>query len=167
MAITFPAWWTPEHRARVRWIEDTCMQLVDNIGFGGLEAVWWMPTDEERHEVLFDRAEGYVRIYRLHGEVDLNDNLDVHRVQFAVITANRNTSVQVLSLIQQVLYAYEYTSYVTMQDGAKRALKFLGETLGPQLDPQLIRDERLVSMTVALSTPWPKGLPDIRSILGL
>lgn len=166
MAVVFPDWWTPEVRKRIKWIEDVCIALFRPL-ISGMEPVYWMPTDEQTHQVLFDEHEGYLRIYRLHGEVDLENNRTIHRVQFAAIHEDRNIAVDVMALVQWTLYAYEQTSYVSMPDGSKVAMQFHGETLGPILDPQQIRDERLISMTVELSTPWPKGLPNIRQILGL
>jgi hypothetical protein len=66
-----------------------------------------------------------------------------------------------------VLYAFDDTSRVLMPDGAKVPMKFRGERLGPLLDPQQIRDARLVAVTVELETPIPKGLPKIGQELGL
>jgi hypothetical protein len=169
MAVTFPAWWGPEVRSRVQplKIEDVMIQRFseDNIGWSGVLPVYWMPTDEQTQQVLFDDSEAFLRIYRLDGVVDMENRRTFHRVQFAAISESRNTSQDILALVQWVLYAYEDTSYVVMPDGAKVAVKFNGERLGPVLDPQLIRDARLVDMTVEVETPWPKGLPDIRQHL--
>lgn len=171
MAVTFPTWWTPEVRARVNAlkIEDVMMARFseDNIGWSGVLPVYWLPTDEQTQQVIFADSESFLRIYRVGGEVDFDNARTIHRVQFAAISEDRNLSGDILALVQWVLYAYADTSYVTMPGGAKVAVKFNGETLGPILDPQQIRDARLVPMTVEVETPWPKGLPKIRDFLDL
>lgn len=168
MAVTFPAWWPEEAQARTQSlrIEDVMIARFTGV-MGGVQPVYWMPTDEQTHQVLFDDSEAFLRIFRVGGEVDVDERRTVHRVQFAAISESRKTSSRILALVQWVLYAYEDTSYVTMPDGSRVALKFRGETLGPILDPQQIRDARLVPVTVEVETPWPKGLPRIADHLDL
>lgn len=160
MAVTFPAWWTDEIADlinRSHNIEDVMIARFTGV-IGGVTPVYWMPTDEQTQQVLFDDSEAYLRIYRVGGEIDLEDKTIIHRVQFAAISESRNTSWKILAFVQRVLYSYERASYVDMPDGAKVSVTFIGETLGPILDPQLIRDARLVPVTVEVSTPWPKGV---------
>lgn len=168
MAVTFPDWWPPQVRSRVQSlkIEDVMIARFTDV-IGGVKPVYWLDTDEQTQQVLFDASEAFLRIYRVGGEVDLENKRTLHRVQFAAISESRNTSGDILALVQWVLYAYRDTSYVIMPDGAKVAVKFNGETLGPILDPQQIRDARLVPMTVEVETPWPKGLPNIRDLLDM
>lgn len=166
MAVTFPAWWTTAVQASIPKIEDVCIALFDPL-FGGVKCVYWLDTDEQTQQVIFNEGEAYLRIVRLGGEVDLEDRRAIHRVQFAALTDSRNLSWDILALVQYVLYAYRDTSRVLMPDGAKVPLKFRGERLGPLLDPQQIRDARLVPVTVELETPLPKGLPRIEQELGL
>ena len=168
MAVTFPAWFTPEVQARVQSlrIEDVMVARFDGL-MPGVRPVFWLPTDEVTHQVLFDESEAFLRIYRLDGEVDLENRRVIHRVQFAAISESRNVSTRILALVQLVLYAYESTGYVTMPDNSKVALRFLRETQGPLLDPQQIRDARLVPVTVEVETPWPKGLPRVGDHLDL
>lgn len=166
MAVTFPDWWTPEVQARVPKIEDMCIAVFDPL-LGGTHCVYWLDTDEQTQQVIFQEGEAYLRIVRLGGEVDLEGRRVLHRVQFAALTDRRNLSWDILAFVQQVLYAYRDSSYVLMPDGAKVPMKFRGERLGPLLDPQQIRDARLVPVTVELETPIPKGLPDIARELGL
>lgn len=164
--MTFPAWWTPEVRARIPKIEDVCIALFQPL-LGGVECVYWLDTDEQTQQVLFEEDEAYLRIVRLGGEVDDDNVRDLHRVQFAAVSKSRNLSWDILAFVQRVLYAFRDTSYVVMPDGAKVALRFRDEGLGPILDPQQIRDARLVPVTMVLETPWPKGLPNIARELGL
>lgn len=168
MAVGFPAWWPEEvqERTHALRIEDVMIARFTGL-LSGVEPVYWMPTDEQTQQVLFDDSEAFLRIYRVDGEVNLDERRTLHRVQFAAISESRKTSSRILAFVQWVLYAYEDTSYVTMPGGAKVALKFRGETLGPLLDPQQIRDARLVPMTVLVETPWPKGLPVVRDHLDL
>lgn len=168
MAVTFPNWWadSPVVDEHMHIIEDVGIALFEPL-LGGVKGVYWLDTDEQTQQVIFDAKEAFLRVVRLGGEVDLEDNKNIHRVQFAVLTDNRNLSWRILAFVQHVLYAYEDTSYVLMPNGAKVALKFRGERLGPLLDPQLIRDARLVPVTVELETPIPKGLPKVKQELGL
>lgn len=138
----------------------------DNV-MDGVLPVYWIPTDEETQQILFEQSEAYLRIFRVPSEVDLEESRDIHRVQFAAMSADRNLSWQIVALVKEVLYAYRDTSYVSMPDSRKVAVRFRRETLGPVLDPQLIRDARLVPWTVELETPRPKGLPNIRDHLDL
>lgn len=167
MAVGFPAWWEPEVAARVPKIEDVCIARFDPL-LTGAKCVYWLDTDEQTQQVLFEDSEAYLRIVRLGGEVDMENNRDIHRVQFAAIHEDRDISWDIVAFVQRVLYAYERPRYVTMPGGAKVLLGCEGETLGPILDPQQIRDARLVSVTMLLSTPWPKGVDSvIRANLGL
>lgn len=167
MAIEFPVWWTEEIRDSIPKIEDVCIALFAPL-LSGVRCVYWLDTDEQTQQVLFDDDEAYLRVVRLGGEVDWENNMDIHRVQFAAVTEKRNASWEILAFVQRVLYAYERTSYVDLPSGAKVALEFRGETLGPLLDPQQIRDARLVPVTVELGTPWPKGVDrQIKENLGL
>lgn len=167
MAINFPNWWTAEIRESIPRIEDICIALFEPL-LSGVRCVYWLDTDEQTQQVIFEDEEAYLRIVRLGGEVDFENNIDVHRVQFAAVTDKRNTSWDILAFVQRVLYAYERASYVELPNGAKVALEFRGETLGPLLDPQQIRDARLVPVTMELGTPWPKGVDrQIKQNLGL
>lgn len=168
MTVTFPSWWStsPVVDEHLHRIEDVGIALFDPL-LGGVNCVYWLDTDEQTQQVIFQEGEGYLRIVRLGGEVDLENKRWIHRVQFAALTDSRNLSWDILALVQFVLYAYRDTSHVLMPNGAKVALKFRGERLGPLLDPQQIRDARLVPITVELETPIPKGLPDIKQELGL
>ncbi len=168
MAVEFPAWWPVEvqERTAALRIEDVMVARFETGVFvSGVKPTPWLPTDVETHRVLFDEAEAFLRIFRLDGEVDLDNARTIHRVQFAAISESRKVSQRIMALVQHVLYAYKDTSYVVMPDGAKVAVKFRRETAGPLLDPQQIRDARLVPVTVELETPWPKGLPNLRQHL--
>lgn len=173
MAVTFPAWWTDEIANivnRAHNIEDVMLAMFseDTIGWSGVLPVYWIPTDEQTQQVLFDDSEAFLRIYRVGGEIDMENKTLIHRVQFAAISESRNTSWKILAFVQRVLYSYERASYVSMPDGARVSVTFIGETLGPILDPQQIRDARLVPVTVEVSTPWPKGVQRvIESNLGI
>jgi hypothetical protein len=163
--VSFPAWWTPEISDLVPRIEDVGIALfslpINNAVLGGVHPRYWLDTDEQTQQVLFSEDEAYLRVVRLGGETDLVNNRDIHRVQFAAAHQNRDTSWDIVVFVQRVLYAYERTRYVVMPNGRKVALEFLGETLGPLLDPQQIRDARLVPFTAQLATPWPKGVAQI------
>lgn len=163
----FPAWWTTQIQDLIPKIEDVCIQLFSTQLTNTL-VDYWLPTDEQTHQILFEDYGAMLRIVRLGGETDLENRTDIHRVQFAAAHFDRNVAWGILAFVQRVLYAYEDTSYVDMPNGAKVALKFIGETLGPILDPQQIRDARLVPMTLELATPWPKGIDrTVRQELGL
>jgi hypothetical protein len=166
MTVGFPAWWTESVRKSIPKIEDVCIALFDPL-LTGVHCVYWLDTDQQTQQVLFEQAEAYLRIVRLGGEVDEENNRDIHRVQFAAASESRNLSWEILAFVQRVLYAFDDTSRVLMPNGAKVSMKFRGERLGPLLDPQQIRDARLVPVTVELETPFPKGLPRIGQELGL
>lgn len=168
MAVSFPAWWTEEAQKRTSAlrIEDVFIARFTGV-MSGVLPVYWLPTDETTQQILFDDSEAFLRIYRLDGEADLDERRTIHRVQFAAIHQDRNISSRILAFVQWVLYAYRDTSYVTMPDGMKVAVRFIRETMGPLLDPQQIRDARLVPVTVEVETPWPKGLPKVGEHLDL
>lgn len=163
MAVTFPAWWTEELQElcnRHINIEDVMIARFTGV-IGGVLPVYWLPTDEQTQQVLFDDSEAFLRIFRVGGEPDFENRTFIHRVQFAAISEDRNISWQILALVLFVLYSYERASYVVMPDGKKVSVTFLGETLGPILDPQQIRDARLVPVTVEVATPMPKGVQKV------
>ena len=171
MAVSFPTWWPQSVRDKIVKIEDTSIALftvpANNAVLTGVHGRYWLDTDQQTQRILFEEDEAYLRVVRLGGEVDTDNNMDIHRVQFAAAHQDRNMSWDIIGFVQHVLYAYERAGYVIMPSGAKVLLEFRGETLGPLLDPQQIRDERLVSVTVQLGTPWPKGIHDmVRQELG-
>lgn len=168
MSVGFPDWWndSAKQRAKALRIEDVMIARFDGV-MSGVECVYWMPTDEETQQVLFDDSEAFLRIYRLDGEIDLEERRIIHRVQFAAIHEDRDVASDILAFVLWVIYAYSDISYVTMPDSSKVAVKFLRETQGPFLDPQQIRDARLVRVTVELETPWPKGMPDPRKLMDM
>jgi hypothetical protein len=165
--VSFPAWWTPQIAASIPKIEDVGIALfshaANNAVITGVHPRYWLDTDEQTQQVLFTADEAYLRVVRLGGETDLENNRDIHRVQFAAAHQDRDVSWDIVAFVQRTLYAYERTRYVLMPSGNKVVLEFLGETLGPLLDPQQIRDARLVPFTAQLATPWPKGV--MRTVL--
>src|SRR5690349_8110947 len=163
MAVTFPAWWTPQLQDlcnRYSNIEDVFIARFDGV-MGGVKPVYWIPTDEVTQQTLFADSEAFLRIFRVGGEPDIENRTLIHRVQFAAISESRNTSWRILAFVQNVLYSYERTKDVVMPGGAKVPVMFIGETLGPILDPQQIRDARLVPVTVEVATPMPKGVEQV------
>jgi hypothetical protein len=171
--VSFPDYWTPQiqQQQKDRFIEDVCIALFteaeNNAVLEGCKCVYWLDTDQQTQQAVFNEGEAYLRIVRLGGEVDLEEQRTIHRVQFAALTDSRNESWGILAFVQWVLYAFRDTSRVLMPNGAKVPVKFLGERLGPLLDPQQIRDFRLVPVTVELETPLLKGLPKAELALGL
>ncbi len=165
MSVTFPAWWTPEIRETIPKIEDVGIALFTQPETGaqiqGVHGRYWLDTDQQTQQVLFQDDQAYLRVVRVGGETDLENNRDLHRVQFAAAHQKRDVSWDIVAFVQRVLYAYERTGYVVMPNGRKVLIKFEGETLGPLLDPQQIRDERLVTFTALLETPWPKGVAKV------
>lgn len=167
MAVQFPAWWPAEVRKQIVDIEEVGIELFRST-LPNAHGTNWLPTDEETHRVLFDAEDAFLRVFELPGELDLENNSTIHRVDFAAISNDGKDSRDILAFVQWTLYAYERASYVVLPDGAKVLLKFNGMTAGPILDPQQIRDARLARMTVELETPLPKGLlTRVKQNLGL
>src|SRR4051812_39327533 len=120
MSVGFPAWWPSEVRSKVHALK---IEDVSIARFTGLMSwvtpVDWIPNDEETQQVIFQPGEAYLRIFRTGGEVDLENQRIIHRVQFAAMSESRSVSGDIVALVQWVLYAYKDTSYVTMPDASR------------------------------------------------
>src|ERR1700747_121739 len=131
----------------------------------GVQAVAWVPPDYA--EVLATGA-AFLRIFRMGGSVNADSRnwVDQSRVQFAALSASRDDSWALLTFVREVLEAYRDGGHV-MSGSTKVFIQVPGEILGPQLIPEQMREERLVTVTYEIHVDRPRLLPYYRDSLNL
>lgn len=109
-----------------------------------------------------DQGYGYLRAYRMGGGINFDQNRDEPRVALAALTRRRSDSWYLIEFVRQILNAYQRGGQVPGVPGV--TLWMAGEGVGPQQIPEIIENDRLVQITVALHTKRA-GLPDYKRLL--
>lgn len=158
--IGYPAW----YEGGCPDVERVMKTLFDGL-LANVEVVSWMPPD---YADTLAAGGSFLRIYRLGGRINVENRawVDEARVQFAALCTSRDESWQLVEFVRQMLYAFRDGGTVVGQT-ATTFVAVAGEVVGPQLIPEQMRDERLVSVTFDVHTNRPKGLPEYRQALAL
>lgn len=161
MTIGFPDWWTvgaggyPNVQKLTRAVFNGLLTNVDVLS--------WFP-EPDKYEAQLAAGGGYLRTYRTGGRIDLGEGKDCSKVQFGALTRNSDDSWELIEFVRQVLEE-GYGRAMAVVPGTIYSLFSAGEVAGPQLIPDLIADDRLVTVTYELHTKRPKGLPNYRQLL--
>lgn len=129
----------------------------------------WTPTDvvtflPEPNTYNAQLSSGaYLRVYRMGGRINFDQNKDETRVAIAALTRRRDDSWYLIEFVRQVLNCYQRGGIIP---GAPGVMVWMaGEVVGPQQIPEIIQDDRLVQITVELHTK--KSIPNYRAVNGL
>jgi hypothetical protein len=114
-----------------------------------------------------------VRAGQLNSEPD--PWVDKSIQQLAALTRSRRESNKLMSYVTSVLRAFgtdggtvhRSPQYVHPSGLSTTFMAVPGEVVGPQLIPELFRDERQTPAMWGIHVDVPRGLPDYRELLGL
>jgi hypothetical protein len=120
--------------------------------------------DPDIYNAWLDQGFGYLRVYRMGGKINYDQNRDEPRVAIAGLTRRRDDSWYLIEFVRQMLNAFQRGGTVP---GTPYELTMAGEVVGPQQIPEIIQDDRLVQLTFELHVKKPKALPNYRVALGL
>lgn len=154
----FPAWYQGGNPDTEKLLESLFAPLLTDVLF-----VPWLPKPDTYEDQL-NSGKAFLRIARVGGRMNLDQNRDEPRVQLAAVAKSRQTSWDLIEFCRQVLWSFQRGGIVP---GTTHTLYTAEEVLGPQLIPENIVEPRLVPATFGLLTRKPKGLPNYRQALGL
>lgn len=156
--IGYPDWWAGGFPDAEDLMKTLFTPLLTNVSL-----VPWLP-EVSKVATQLQAGNGFLRIYRTGGKINHEQNRDEPNVQFAALTESRAKSWELIEFIRMVLD--EFVARGALVPGTSQVLQCAGEAVGPQLIPELLRDEKLVPVTFTLHTWKPKGL-HYRQALGL
>lgn len=161
-SISYPAWWDRSQSGFPN-IENLLKTLFTPM-ISGVTVTYWLPSDESIIEDTLASGGGFLRIYRTGGRTNYEQNRDEPNVQLAALTKSRDASWDLIEFARTgVLSQFEKAAVVP---GTQHQLKCEGEVVGPQIIPELMRDERLVPATFTLHT-WRLKSNSLRQAIGL
>lgn len=162
MSISYPAWYQGGYPD----VESALKTLFTPL-ITGVEVISWLPDERTIADTIVGGG-GYLRVYRTGGRINREQHRDEPNVQFAALTISRDESWKLIEFVRQVLDAFgDGNKTAAIIPGTSVMLGCEGEIVGPQIIPELIRDEKLVPVTFSLQTWKPKGLTNIKTALGL
>ncbi len=159
---SYPTWWTDGVDGYPN--VENLLKTLFVPQLPGLTVTYWMPPEDQIQAILLAGG-GILRIYRTGGSIDHDNNVDLPKVQIAALTRSRDASWGLIEFVRTgVLESFRPRAAVV--PGTIHKLKCDGEVVGPQIIPELMRDERLVPATFALQT-WRTNEQSYRQALGL
>lgn len=133
-----------------------------------------MFTTIEGQEEHLANGGGFLLVHRRNGRLNKTSRqwTDETITDLAALTSSADESIKLNSYITTVLEEFDEGGTVFRSTPHPSGLlttfmKVPGEVVGPQLIPELIRDERYVPSTWEIHADRPRGLPDYREALGL
>lgn len=160
--ITYPSWYKGGCRDVERELKNAYEKLL-----GGVTIVSWLPPD---YVSQLNAGVTYLRVFRLGGQLNIETKnwVDQARVQFAVLAQSRDTAWDLMIFVREILYGGFIDGVRVSHEDPSIPTTFMqtpGEVVGPQLMPELMRDERLVACTFDIHIDRPRGLPHYREYI--
>jgi hypothetical protein len=165
-AIVYPDWYQGGRYDVERVLRDLFTDPANMAQIpAGVKAVSWIPPD---YAEVLATGTAFLRIFRMGGSINVDSRnwVDQPRVQFAALSAIRDDSWALLTFACEVLDAYRDGGHV-MSNSKKIFIQVAGEIVGPQLIPEQMRDERLVTVTYEIHVDRDRRLPYYRTALNL
>ncbi|MCG7592387.1 hypothetical protein [Mycobacterium sp. PSTR-4-N] len=175
MTIAYPQWWKGGRWDVERLIRDLFM-FQDNgaaQGLTGVKVEPWLTRLDDREDWL-ESGKGLLLVHRMGGHVNKRKQQwsDVSMTQIGAVTQSRDQSNLLMSYVTDVLCEFEEGGDVAREQphlsGVSTTFMTVpGEVVGPQLIPEQVGDDRLVTTTWEIHADRPRGLPDYRDALGI
>lgn len=178
MSIGFPSWWRGGRWAVEELLADL-FEFEENAAAAGLSGVRVEPfvtKDSDRGPHL-SAGNGFLLVHRRGGSFNRESWVDESVVDLVALTTTRRQSNRLMEYVTDVLLEFDpelgggtvhrSPDYVHRSGLSTTFMTVPGEAVGPQLIPELLRDERFVPATWEIHADRPKGLPDYRGALGL
>lgn len=175
MTISYPSWWKGGRWDIERLLSDL-FTFDQNAAAADLTnvRVERMFVKIEGQEAHLAAGGGFLLVHRRNGRLNKTTRqwTDETITDLATLTASPDQSLTLNSYITSVLEEYDdggtvYRSTPHPSGLSTTFMKVPGEVVGPQLIPELLRDERIVPSTWEIHADRPRGLPDYREALGL
>jgi hypothetical protein len=162
MPLTLPGWYNPA-RSLPDVEKDVLRPLFQPILTGSnVDVVSWIPIPDVYNAKLAAGG-GYLRTYRTGGAWNEQQKRDEPRVQVAALMPSRDESCKLINFVRAVLISLIRETGVI--PGTTIELSAEGEVAGPQIQLELLQDDKLVPITWQLFTK--QGVPDYRAALNL
>jgi hypothetical protein len=176
VSLTYPGFWRGFRWDVERLLRDLYLHdenpsaIADGLR---VEPFFASPTDTRKQWLDADNA--YLFVHRRGGTLnkDTDQLIDESVVDLAALTKSRDQSNELMSYVTSVLDAFGDDGGTVFRSAPHRcglSTTFMaapGEVVGPQLIPELIREDRLVPATWEIHAAVPRGLPDYRGALSL
>lgn len=175
MSIEYPAWWKGGRWDVERLLRDLFMHQENGAaqGLGGVTVEPWLLALTKREDLL-GAGGGILLVHRMGGRVEKRKQqwCDISITQIGAVTESRDQSNLLMSYVTDVLCEFEEGGDVQraaahLSGVSTTFMTVPGEVVGPQLIPEQIGDDRLVTSTWEIHADRPRGLPDYREHLGL
>lgn len=174
--IVYPPWWRGGRWDIERLMNDL-FTFADNVAaqdLSGVKVEPFSPHTQEREDWI-KAGNGYLFVHRRGGRIDktLAPVCDDTMTELASLTKSRDDSNELMAYVSDILSGFGEDGGIVHRSTPHRSglsttfMKVPGEVVGPQLIPELIRDDRYVTTTWAIDADLPRGLPDSREALGL
>ena len=178
VSIVFPAWWRGG-----RWpVEELLADLFEfeenaaAVDLSGVRVEPFVTKDSDRGPHLA-AGNGFLLVHRRGGSFDRERGVDESVVDLVGLTSTRHGSNLLMEYVSDVLSEFDpelgggtvhrSPDYVHRSGLSTTFMTVPGEVVGPQLIPELLRDERFVPATWEIHADRPRGLPDYRGALSL
>lgn len=179
MSLAYPAWWNGGRWDVERLLKDL-FTYAPNGAAQDLTGVvcepfnTWIHIPAEVRDAHLDGGNAYLLIHRNGGHVERirQQWCDVSIATVGVMTQSHNDSNELLAYVTDVLVEFDeggtvHRSSAHRSGATKTFMTVSGEMVGPQLQQELVGDDRLVLSTWQLNVDRPRGLPNYRTLLGL
>jgi hypothetical protein len=134
----------------------------------------WIHIPAETRDTHLNAGNGYLLVHRNGGRVERvrQQWCDVSIATLGVMTQSRDESNELMAYVTDVLVEFDEGGIVARstphRSGATTSYMTVpGEVTGPQLQHELVGDDRLVLSTWQLNVDRPRGLPNYRTLFGI
>ncbi|OCB09228.1 hypothetical protein A5717_25985 [Mycolicibacterium porcinum] len=172
--ISYPPFWTGGRWDVERLLADVYMFPANKSAeqFEGVKVEPFLTKNSDR-EGWLSQGNGWLLVHRRGGQYDRIAGVDKSICEIAALTRSRDESLELIAYAGDVLDGFGEDGGTVHRSRPHRTglsttfMKVPGEVVGPQLIPELTRDDRYVSTTWEIHADRPRGLPNYREALGL
>jgi hypothetical protein len=161
----FPVWYGGGFPDAEKLLESLFAPLLTDVIF-----VPWLPHPDTQvggvtYEDQLQSGKAFLRIARVGGRINFDQNRDEPRVQLAAVAKSRQKSWDLIEFCRQIVWVG--FGHGALVPNTIHKLQASEEVLGPQLIPENIVEPRMVPASFGLYTWKPRGLSNYRQALGL
>ena len=173
--IVYPAWWQGGRWNIERLIRDLFTHPANQSALDPAQLrVERFFTKQSDREAWIGEGKAYLLVHRRGGRLNMTTlpGTDETITDLVALSADADESDALMEYVAEVMCSFEDGGTVARSSPHLSGLSttFMsvpGEVVGPQLIPELTRDERFVPTTWNVHAARPHGLPNYREALGL
>lgn len=175
MTIVYPSWFKGGRWDVERLLNDLFTFTANKAAaeLSGVRVEPFVTKDSDREPYLA-AGNGFLLVHRRGGHINKSTVqwTDESIVELCGLTTSRDESLNLMDYVTTVLSEFDVGGTVKRSTAHRSGLlttfmKVPGEVVGPQLIPELFRDDRYVPATWEIHADVPRGLPNYRESLGL